>query len=162
MKQSEVIMMCGVSGAGKTTFAKEKELEGYVRLSIDEQVWKDYGRYGIDYPKDLYEEYSEIAEDKLKKRMLDLIHEGKNIVVDFSFWSKSRREEYKSLIENNNGTVKLIYLRASLELLQSRLKERNKRFDANAAYKITVEILDRYYHGFEEPINEGEIVIEQK
>ena len=33
----KVIMMCGICGSGKTTYAKQKEKEGYVRLSIDEE-----------------------------------------------------------------------------------------------------------------------------
>ena len=28
---SKVIMMCGVCGSGKTTYAKKKEQEGYIR-----------------------------------------------------------------------------------------------------------------------------------
>ena len=35
---SKVIMMCGVCGSGKTTYAKKKEQEGYIRLSIDEEM----------------------------------------------------------------------------------------------------------------------------
>ena len=46
---SKVIMMCGICGSGKTTYAKKKEQEGYIRLSIDEEMWKLYGRKGIDY-----------------------------------------------------------------------------------------------------------------
>ena len=37
---SKVIMMCGICGSGKTTYAKKKEQEGYIRLSIDEEMWK--------------------------------------------------------------------------------------------------------------------------
>lgn len=43
---SNVIMMCGVCGSGKTTYAKQKEEDGYARLSIDEELWKTYGRKG--------------------------------------------------------------------------------------------------------------------
>ena len=43
MCMSKVIMMCGVCGSGKTTYAKKKEQEGYIRLSIDEEIWKLYG-----------------------------------------------------------------------------------------------------------------------
>lgn len=55
---SKVIMMCGVCGSGKTTYAKKKEQEGYIRLSIDEEMWKLYGRKGIDYPEEQYEKLS--------------------------------------------------------------------------------------------------------
>lgn len=45
-----VVMMCGVAGSGKTTYAQQLEKEGYIRLSIDEELWSAYGRCGIDYP----------------------------------------------------------------------------------------------------------------
>ena len=51
---SKVIMMCGVCGSGKTTYAKKKEQEGYIRLSIDEEMWKLYGRKGFDNPEEQY------------------------------------------------------------------------------------------------------------
>ena len=40
--------MCGVAGSGKTTYAQRLEAEGYVRLSIDEEIWQRFGRFGID------------------------------------------------------------------------------------------------------------------
>ena len=64
---SKVIMMCGVCDSGKTTYAKKKEQEGYIRLSIDEEMWKLYGRKGIDYPEEQYEKLSEQVEAALQK-----------------------------------------------------------------------------------------------
>ncbi|WP_224773312.1 AAA family ATPase [Metabacillus idriensis] len=43
-------MMCGVAGSGKTTFAQQLEKKGFVRLSIDEEIWSSKGHYFIDYP----------------------------------------------------------------------------------------------------------------
>lgn len=74
---SKVIMMCGVCGSGKTTYAKKKEQEGYIRLSIDEEMWKLYGRKGIDYPEEEYEKLSEQVEAALQKKLLSLIQQGK-------------------------------------------------------------------------------------
>ncbi|WP_255398301.1 AAA family ATPase [Salirhabdus sp. Marseille-P4669] len=42
-----VIMMCGVAGSGKTTFSQQLEKEGFIRLSIDEEIWATKGRYGV-------------------------------------------------------------------------------------------------------------------
>ena len=36
----------------RNAYAKKKEQEGYIRLSIDEEMWKLYGRKGIDYPEE--------------------------------------------------------------------------------------------------------------
>ncbi|WP_407991977.1 AAA family ATPase [Kitasatospora sp. CMC57] len=34
-----VVMMCGLPGSGKSTYARALEGRGYTRLSIDEVVW---------------------------------------------------------------------------------------------------------------------------
>ena len=57
-RPSRVVLMCGVAGAGKTTYAKELEAQGYARLSIDEEVWERFGRYGVDYDPSMYEKHS--------------------------------------------------------------------------------------------------------
>ena len=158
---SSVIMMCGVCGSGKTTYAKEKEKEGYIRLSIDEEMWKAYGRKGVDYPDDQYEELSKKVELLLREKLLSLIQNGENVVIDFSFWNKENRNFYRKLIENVGGTVELVYMKASFETLQKRLAKRNLHLNANSPFIITNEILEHHYYGFQEPCDEGEIIIPQ-
>jgi hypothetical protein len=43
----EVVLLSGVAGAGKTTYALGLEALGYVRLSVDEEVWAANGRHGV-------------------------------------------------------------------------------------------------------------------
>ena len=139
---SKVIMMCGVCGSGKTTYAKKKEQEGYIRLSIDEEMWKLYGRKGIDYPEEQYEKLSEQVEAALQKKLLSLIQQGKDVVIDFSFWSKENRNIYKELIQKAGAETELIYMKASKELLQKRLYKRNQVLNANSPFVITDELLE--------------------
>ena len=159
---SKVIMMCGVCGSGKTTYAKKKEQEGYIRLSIDEEMWKLYGRKGIDYPEEEYEKLSEQVEAALQKKLLSLIQQGKDVVIDFSFWSKENRNFYKELIRKAGAETELVYMKASKELLQKRLYKRNQVLNANSPFVITDELLEHHYHAFQEPWGEGEKVILQK
>ncbi|TLS36159.1 AAA family ATPase [Pseudalkalibacillus caeni] len=154
-----VVMMCGVAGSGKTTFSQQLEKEGFVRLSIDEEIWATNGRYGIDFPIEKMEEYKKDAERKLRNRLIKLIHDKQHVVIDFSFWDRVRRNQYKKLIEDTGGKWKLIYLKVHPDDLRERLKIRNKRFDANA-FPISEEVLTSYLDGFEIPNGEGEIVIE--
>jgi predicted kinase len=158
---SNVIMMCGVCGSGKTVYAKQKDKEGFIRLSIDEEMWASYGEKGIDFPESDYDSLSEVVELKLKTQMIELIKKGENIVLDFSFWNKNNRNLYKSLIKEAGGTPQLVYMKADKELLRKRLQVRNQYINANSVF-ITDEILSHYYDGFEEPKNEDEIVILQK
>ncbi|KRE35405.1 hypothetical protein ASG81_20950 [Paenibacillus sp. Soil522] len=155
-----VVMMCGVAGSGKTTFAQRLEQKGYVRLSIDEEIWTTNGRYGIDFPAENYEQYKADAEMKLRNHLVSLIHDKHQVVIDFSFWQRKRRNEYKKLIEDAGGMWKLVYLKVHPDDLRKRLRIRSQRFDANAAFPITEDILATFLNGFEAPLDEGEIVIE--
>jgi predicted kinase len=155
-----VVLMCGVAGSGKTIFAQHLEKEGFVRLSIDEEIWATHGRYGIDFSEDKYEKYKDEAEVKLRHQMVTLIQNKQHVVVDFSFWQRSRREGYKQLIEDAGGEWRLVYLKVHPDDLRERLKIRSRRFDANAAFPITEAVLTSFLNDFEVPDGEGEIVIE--
>lgn len=157
---SLVVLMCGIAGSGKTTFSQNLEKDGFVRLSIDEEVWSKNGRYGIDYPTEKYREYLDEAHKRLRNKLVKLIQDNKQVVVDSSFWQRSERDEFKQLVEKSGGKWRLIYLKVHPDELRKRLKIRSQRFDANAAFTITEEILTTFLNGFEEPRNEGEIVIE--
>lgn len=157
---SLVVMMCGVAGSGKTTFARKLEEEGFTRLSIDEDIWATHGRYGVDYSEQNYEIYKEESEIKLRGELVNLIQAKHHVVIDFSFWQRQRRNDYKQLIERYGGVWELIYLKVQPDELRQRLLLRSERFDANAAFPITEDILTRFLSGFEIPDREGETVIE--
>jgi len=83
-------------------------------------------------------------------------------VVDFSFWQQSKRNEYKRLIEAGGAKWVLIYLKVHPKVIRERLRIRGERFDANAAFPITDEILASFLSGFEIPQGEGEILVEEE
>ncbi|WP_337097992.1 YfiT family bacillithiol transferase [Paenibacillus sp. YIM B09110] len=93
--------------------------------------------------------------------MVSLIEGKQCVVVDFSFWQRQRRNEYKRAIEAAGGEWELVYLKVSPDELRDRLRIRSERFDANAAFTITEQILTSFLNGFETPSGEGEFVIEQ-
>lgn len=98
-----IILMCGVSGSGKTTFAKIIEKYGFVRLSIDETVYSTYGNCLFDFSPVEIDKIKNKAEQKLKLQLEDLIKDEQNAVIDFSFWNKTKRLEYKNFIEKMCG-----------------------------------------------------------
>ena len=159
---SHVIMMCGVCGSGKTTYARQKEKEGYVRLSIDEEMWSRYGQRGVDYPADDYDSLSEQVEKYLCGEMVRLIQEGRDVVMDFSFWNRQSRDTYRGLIQRHGAVSQLVYLKAGKDVLRWRLKKRNQTLHANSPFVITDKILDHHYKNFQEPVGEGELVLIQR
>lgn len=117
---------------------------------------------GIDYPEEQYEELSGHVERALRERLLSLIKQGKDVVIDFSFWNRENRNIYKELIQNAGAETELIYMKAEKETLQKRLHKRNQVLNANSPFVITDEILEHHYNVFQEPCGEGENVILQK
>lgn len=70
----------------------------------------------------------------LRQTMIRLIKDGKNIIIDFGFWNKDDRKLYKNIIEKAGGSVELVYMKASRELLQKRI--------APAAIAVNVATID--------------------
>ncbi|GAA0438154.1 hypothetical protein Acor_62260 [Acrocarpospora corrugata] len=155
-----VVMMCGVAGSGKTTHARAREEQGYVRLSIDEAIWARYGRDGAEFDPQVYEQYQADAEEELRQELMRLMRAGRRVVLDYSFWQRATRERYKSLIESYGYRWELVYLKADPETLRRRLAVRNELGGPNGV-TVSESVLEKYLAGFEEPHGEGEHTIVQ-
>jgi predicted kinase len=100
------------------------------------------------------------AEAALRERLVDLIAAGRRVVVDVSLWKRAHRDQYKDIAQNAGGTWRLIYFKTDPGEVRRRLELRATRFDANAAFPITEQVLQQYMAGFEAPSGEDEEVIE--
>lgn len=81
------------------------------------------------------------------------------MILDRSFYSRKDREDVRKLVEDNGGRHVLVYLRAkSKDTLWERIVNRRAKGDINAdsAYDVTRDVLDRYWNGFEAPAAAGE------
>ena len=154
-----VVLMCGLAGSGKTTFSQRLEHKGFTRLSIDEELWKA-GRFGVDFQPADYPRRLDAARAAMHERLVEILRGQTPVVVDSAFWNRAARDHYKALIEQHGGLWRLVYLKADSELLRDRLRERSRRFDANAQFEVTDAMLNRFLQSFEEPVGEGEVVVE--
>jgi predicted kinase len=155
-----VVMMCGLPGSGKSTYARALERRGYTRLSIDEVVWARIGRDAADLDPAEYDQLKSAVEAELWEELIRLLEAKAPTVIDYSFWSRATRERYKAAIERHGCRWELVRLRADLETLRRRLAERNRQNGANSV-TVSEELLERYFATFEEPVGEGERVIVQ-
>jgi len=152
------VLTCGPAGAGKTTYAQALEQQGYVRLSHDVEVRRRFGRYGVDIPAERFEEYNDAVRPVVKERLAELLRQGRDVVVDLSFWRKADRDTYKAIVEAAGGRWRLVYLDVPHEVLRRRLRARRGRDDADA-FPVSDELLARFLAGFEVPRGEGEEVV---
>jgi len=151
------------SGSGKSTLAKAivAAYPSFNRVSIDQIIHSRHGLYRIDYPPEKRDEYEAEADGLYEARFRQLLREGKDVVLDRSFYARGDRDEFKALAEEAGARWVLVYFRADRDVLWRRICERRARgVDADAAFEISEELLDAYVEGFDVPDGEGEIVID--
>ncbi|KAH8593527.1 P-loop containing nucleoside triphosphate hydrolase protein [Bisporella sp. PMI_857] len=164
--QRLVVLTCGIAGSGKSTLAKKivSAYENFVRLSIDVYVYQRHGLYGRDYAASEQGALQDEAERALKGEFRALMEEGRrDVVLDFSFWSREYRDEWREMVRNGTRIV-VVYFDAEEEVLWRRIEERREKGrvkgrDADSAAEITRELLRSYSKGFERPyMDEGQII----
>ena len=141
---SRVIFMCGPSGAGKSTYARRLESDGMVRLSFDVEMWRR-GISTVPLPQDLRDE----IEAHLRARLLELVAAGADVVLDFSFWSRRMRDDYRRLLEPTGVVPETIYLATDRETVLARVRAR--RGNHADDYVLTDELAAQHFDNFEAP-----------
>ncbi|MFC1438801.1 ATP-binding protein [Streptacidiphilus sp. N1-10] len=138
------------------------ERRGFVRLSIDEVVWRRLGGRdaGLVLETEAFDQLKEVVRREQRRELVELMRAGRDVVVDYSFWSRAARDDYKALIEAHGCRWELIHLKGDRTVLEGRLAVRNAEEGANSV-TVDAELFDRYLSGFEEPDGEGEQVVLQ-
>lgn len=149
--KSKVIMMCGPAGSGKSTYAKKFENNGMTILSYDEESYK---RGITEHP--LTEELTKEIKTVLDRRMISLIEQNADIVLDYSFWSVEMRMEYIRLLSKFGIEPEIYYIKVPKEIAMDRI--RNRSGNHKDEIRLTEEMASLYYDHFQPPTaEEGEI-----
>lgn len=141
-----VVMMCGPGGAGKTTYAKRLERDGWTRLSFEVEFWDR----GITTMPSV-EVVAEVAAD-LKARLLRHVAAGNDVVLDFGFWFRRQRDEYRALLAPQGIVPETVYIATSLETILSRAGDRHGRWADD--WPLTEQTATEYFERFEPPTPE--------
>jgi len=141
--------MCGPAGSGKSTYARALEHEGFTRLSIDEEAW----RRGLR-SQPLPDRAAEAIEESLRSRLVQLMGERRDVVVDFSFWSRAMRDEYRELAQSCGVVAETVYFDTPREVLMERVRSRSG--GSPNEVRLAEERVAAYIDGFEVPtVDEG-------
>jgi predicted kinase len=139
-----VIFMCGPAGSGKSTVARRYEQQGMTRLSFDQEAWSR-GIATMPLPPEVHRD----IESALRARLADLVRAGSDVVLDFSFWSRSMREEYRELLRPLGVVPETVYLATDRATVLQRVGARAARDGDD--FKVSTELAALYFDHFEAP-----------
>jgi len=114
------------------------------RLSFDVEMWHR-GISMVPLPPDVRDE----IEAQLRARLLELVAAGTDVVLDFSFWSRRMRDDYRELLELTRVVPETIYLATDRETVLSRM--RTRRGSHSDDYVLTDELVAQHFDHFEPP-----------
>lgn len=149
-------LMVGLPGSGKTTLARELEVEHCaLRLTVDEWHIRLFGA-------DVHEESDEAdwsahnARHSTIERLLwettsRVLSLGVDVILDFGFWARSERDEFRAKAQNLGVGFKIHFADVSDVCLRERIRARNAQLPAGT-FHIPEAKLAEWIVQFEPPL----------
>ena len=122
-KKSTLVLICGLPGSGKTTFAK-KLAEEILAIRFCPDDWMR------DLDISLWEgSFRDKLEERFWMLSKELLGLGQNVILEFGFWEKPERDKKLQESRALGANVELHYLDVPLDEIISRLKTRGDEAD---------------------------------
>ena len=151
-------LMVGLPCSGKTTRAKELENELFaLRLTPDEWHVNLFGHDINDPEHDKRHNLIETMLWQIAARALSL---GTNVILDFGFWAKEEREDFRSRARKIGARSEIVYMDIGDEELIRRVKIRNENL-TNTIHYIPEEMMRSWIQFFQKP-DSNELVPREK
>ena len=125
-------LMVGLPSSGKTTLAKKLELEcSALRLTPDE--WQ-IGLFGQDAQEPEHDARHGFIEGMLWNIASRALQLGTNVILDFGFWAREEREDYRARAKQLGASSEVHFLDISADELLQRLAVRNSSASETSFY----------------------------
>lgn len=140
--------MVGLPFSGKTTLAKKLEGE-YSALRLTTDAWHVplFGQDAIEPEHDARHSLIESMLWGIASRALEL---GVNVILDFGFWAREEREEYRSRAKQLGASSEVHFLDVPEDELLRRLEKRNSQPSQETFY-ISAEMMKPWIEFFQKP-----------
>ena len=103
------------------------------------------GHHRMPLPQEVHRDIERV----LRSRLADLVRAGSDVVLDFSFWSRRARDEYRELLRPFGVVPETVYLATDRATVLRRIAARAARDGDD--FKISTELAARYFDHFEVP-----------
>jgi predicted kinase len=150
--------MVGLPCSGKTTLARELEKKySALRLTTDEWHIKLFGHDYGDNMTEYEEANHDSRHDSVESLMWDVAARvlvlGVDVILDFGFWVRSQREDYRSRANELGAIFKIHFVDATEDVLLERLRARND-LSVEGTFFVPEAKLKEWVHIFEPPSSE--------
>lgn len=117
------------------------------RLSFDQTAWEQ-GHRSMPLP-----EHVRAAVDRqLRARLLHLVQSGEDVVLDFSFWSRAMRDDWRELLAPHGVEPEIFYLTTPREVVLRRVRDRLASHGDD--FQLDEATAERYFDHFEPPTDD--------
>ncbi|MDA1074417.1 MAG: AAA family ATPase [Proteobacteria bacterium] len=161
----KLIVMCGVSGSGKSYLAERlvpllpairlrsdvlrKHLAG---LAADAQSGSDLnqGLYAVDRSAAVYQRLGDLA--------ADLLDAGENVIIDATCLERPTRERFAAIANERGTKAMLVFCTAQQSILEDRVNQRQAA--GTDPSEADVRVLRAQLEHFEQPLpSEGTVIV---
>ena len=123
------------------------------RLSFDQEAWSR-GITAMPLPDDLHRD----IEATLRARLVDLVRSGSDVVLDFSFWSRRMRHDYRELLRPFGVVPETVYLATDRATALARIRARAAGDGDD--FQLAADLAAAYFDHFEVPTtDEGPLTV---
>ena len=125
-------LMVGLPLSGKTTLAKQLE-QKYSALRLTPDEWNTR-LFGQDVEEKEHNDRHFLIEAMLWDVAARVLALGVNVILDYGFWAKVEREDYRARARQLGAGSKIHFLDVPEKVLLERLAIRNASLPRGAAY----------------------------
>ena len=141
-------LMVGLPCSGKTTLAQKLEHElPALRLTPDEWHIRLFGQDAEEPEHDARHSLIEAILWNIASRALEL---GTNVILDYGFWAREEREDYRLRAKQLGASSEVHYLDVPADELLRRLEKRNSR-PSHESFLISEEAMKPWIAFFQKP-----------
>lgn len=140
--------MVGLPCSGKTTYARQLAKEQNALL-LTPDVWQ-LQLFGQDFPGPYHNQRHSQIEGIMWEVAKSVLSLGTSVILDFGFWARAEREDFRSRAQELGVSFQLHYLDVPPAELYRRLEERNRNL-SDCTFAIPKAEMDQFIAIFEPP-----------